>query len=103
MSMPTPPETPRAAALGASVSPRSIEDRVRTVLVEHLGVDPAEVTPDAQLALHLGADSLDLIELTLGLEVEFVIEIPDADARGITTVADIVRYVSARVEGEARS
>lgn len=75
---------------------RTIEDRVRAVIAQELAVDLAEVTSDARLGEQLGADSLDAIELTLRLEEEFAIEIPDAEAEHLVRVGDIVAYVAAR-------
>ena len=73
---------------------QSIEDRVKALLVEHLGIeDPDKVKPDAELIDDLGCDSLDGIELTMALEEEFNIEIQDADVGSVLTVSDIVKLV----------
>jgi len=68
-------------------------DRVKKVVVEQLDVNEDEVTPAASFVDDLGADSLDVVELVMGLEEEFDLEIPDEDAEKITTVADAVKYI----------
>ncbi len=71
----------------------SIEERVKQIIVEQLGVDEAEVTPTASFVDDLGADSLDTVELVMALEEAFEIEIPDEDAEKIRTVQDAVTYI----------
>lgn len=68
-------------------------DRVKEVIVDQLGADEAAVTMDASFVDDLGADSLDIVELIMGLETEFDIEIPDEDAEKIRTVGDAVNYI----------
>ncbi|MBI3962020.1 MAG: acyl carrier protein [Deinococcus sp.] len=68
-------------------------DRVKHLVVEKLGVDAQEVTPDASFIDDLGADSLDTVELIMGLEEEFGLEISDADAEKIRTVKDAVAFI----------
>ncbi len=68
-------------------------DRVKKVVVEQLDVAEDEVTPQASFVDDLGADSLDVVELVMGLEEEFDIEIPDEDAEKITTVQEAVAYI----------
>jgi len=68
-------------------------DRVKKVVVEQLDVAEDEVTPQASFVDDLGADSLDVVELVMGLEEEFDIEIPDEDAEKITTVQEAVSYI----------
>lgn len=63
------------------------------IVVEELGVDPEEVTPEASFIDDLGADSLDVVELVMAFENEFDIEIPDEDAEKIKTVQDAVDYI----------
>ena len=75
-----------------------IFDRVRKVVIEQLGVEEAEVVPEASFIDDLGADSLDLVELIMALEEEFSttdhkVEIPDEDAEKIATVQDAVNYI----------
>ena len=68
-------------------------ERVKQVIVDQLGVDDAAVTMDASFVEDLGADSLDIVELIMGLETEFDIEIPDEEAEKISTVGDAVNYL----------
>lgn len=70
-----------------------IEEKVRAIIAEQLGVKPEEVTPQASFIDDLGADSLDTVELVMALEEEFGIEIPDEDAEKMTTVGDALKYV----------
>ena len=72
----------------------SIEDRVKKIVVEQLGVKEDEVTPNASFVDDLGADSLDTVELVMAFEEAFDIEIPDEDAEKIRTVQDAVDYIS---------
>ncbi|HET8668061.1 MAG TPA: acyl carrier protein [Terriglobales bacterium] len=71
----------------------SVEDKVKQIIVEQLGVDEAEVTPNASFVDDLGADSLDTVELVMAFEEAFDIEIPDDDAEKIKTVSDAVDYI----------
>lgn len=71
----------------------SVESRVREIIVEQLGVNPEQVTPDATFVDDLGADSLDTVELVMALEEEFSLEIPDEDAEKITSVKDAINYI----------
>ena len=68
-------------------------ERVKTVIIDQLSVDADEVTLEASFVDDLGADSLDVVELIMGLETEFDIEIPDEDAEKISTVGDAVEYI----------
>jgi acyl carrier protein len=70
-------------------------DRVKKIIVEQLGVDEAEVTPEASITDDLGADSLDQVELVMAFETEFNIDIPDEEAEKIKTVGDAVTRVDA--------
>ena len=72
---------------------QSIEEKVKGIIVEQLGVDPEEVTVEASFVNDLGADSLDTVELVMALEEEFGIEIPDEDAEKITRVKEAVDYI----------
>jgi acyl carrier protein len=72
----------------------SVEEKVKQIIVEQLGVDEAEVTPNASFVDDLGADSLDTVELVMAFEEAFDIEIPDEDAEKIRTVQDAVDYIS---------
>ncbi len=73
-------------------------DRVKKVVVEQLDVAEDEVTPQASFVDDLGADSLDVVELVMGLEEEFDVEIPDEDAEKITTVQEAVDYIDAKAK-----
>ena len=73
----------------------AVADKVKSIIVEQLGVDEEEVTPDASFVDDLGADSLDTVELVMALEEEFETEIPDEEAEKITTVQQAVDYIKA--------
>lgn len=73
----------------------TIEERVKKIVVEQLGVKEDEVTTTASFVDDLGADSLDTVELVMALEEEFELEIPDEDAEKITTVQQAVEYINA--------
>ena len=75
-----------------------IQNRVKAIIVDKLGVDESEVTPTATLTNDLGADSLDTVELIMELEKEFNITIPDDQAEKITTVGDEIAYVEANAQ-----
>jgi acyl carrier protein len=68
-------------------------DRVKKIVVEHLGVDSEKVTEEASFIDDLGADSLDIVELVMAFEEEFGVEIPDDAAEKITTVKDAIDYI----------
>ena len=76
----------------------SIEDKVKNIIVEQLGVDEKEVKPEAQFVDDLGADSLDVVELVMALEEEFKLEISDEDAEKLTTVRQAVDYIGAHAK-----
>ncbi|MFT5893210.1 MAG: acyl carrier protein [bacterium] len=76
----------------------SIDERVKKIVIEQLGVKEEEVTTTASFVEDLGADSLDTVELVMALEEEFECEIPDEEAEKITTVAQAVDYVNAHIE-----
>ncbi len=71
----------------------SVQERVKQIIVEQLGVDEAEVTPTASFVDDLGADSLDTVELVMAFEEAFNIEIPDEDAEKITSVKEAIEYI----------
>ena len=75
----------------------SLEIKVRNIVAEQLGVDLAEVTPDARILDDLGADSLDVVEMVKSIEEAFDIEVPDQDVEELRTVADVERYVTRSV------
>ena len=70
-------------------------DRVKKIVVEHLGVDAEKVTEEASFIDDLGADSLDIVELVMAFEEEFGVEIPDDAAEKIATVNDAIQYIEA--------
>ncbi len=73
----------------------SIEDRVKKIVVEQLGANEDQVTPEVSFVDDLGADSLDTVELVMALEEEFDMEIPDDQAENIATVNDAISYINA--------
>ena len=75
-----------------------ITSRVKAIIVDKLGVDETEVTPEATFTNDLGADSLDTVELIMELEKEFNITIPDDQAEKIATVGDAIAYVEANAQ-----
>ena len=77
----------------------SVEERVKQIIVEQLGVDESEVTPNASFVDDLGADSLDTVELVMAFEEAFEIEIPDEDAEKIRTVKEAIDYINAHAKG----
>ena len=77
----------------------TIEDRVKKIVVEQLGVAEDQVTPDASFVDDLGADSLDTVELVMALEEEFDTEIPDDEAEKITTVKQAIEFVKTNAAG----
>jgi acyl carrier protein len=76
----------------------SIEEKVKHIIVEQLGVDEAEVKPEAHFVDDLGADSLDVVELVMALEEEFGLEISDEDAEKLTTVKQVIEYIGAHAK-----
>ncbi|MDU1910032.1 acyl carrier protein [Fusobacterium sp.] len=71
-------------------------DKIREIVVEQLGVDAEQVTPEANFVEDLGADSLDTVELIMAFEEEFDVEIPDTDAEKIKTVQDVIDYIESK-------
>ena len=72
-----------------------IKSKVVEIIVDKLGVKESEVLPEASFTAHLGADSLDQVELIMEFEKAFDLQIPDADAEKITTVGDAISYIEA--------
>ena len=72
---------------------KSIDQRIKDIIVEQLGVNADQVTPEAKFIEDLGADSLDTVELVMALEEEFGLEIPDEEAEKLQTVGDVNKYV----------
>ncbi len=77
---------------------KSVADRVKEIIVEQLGVNADQVTPEAKFIEDLGADSLDTVELVMAFEEEFGAEIPDEDAEKLQTVGDVTKYIEERGE-----
>ena len=73
-----------------------LEDRVREIIVDQLGVNAEQVTPEASFIDDLGADSLDSVELIMAFEEEFGAEIPDEDAEKLTTVGAVLDYLKSK-------
>ena len=73
----------------------SVEENVKEIIMDQLGANEADVTPDAHFVDDLGADSLDTVELVMKFEEDFDIEIPDEDAEKIQTVQDAIEYINA--------
>jgi len=73
-----------------------IESKVKDIIVEQLGVNAEQVTPEAKFIEDLGADSLDTVELVMAFEEEFSIEVPDEEAEKLQTVGDVLNYVKER-------
>jgi len=76
----------------------SVQERVKKIVVEQLGVKEDEVTDEASFVDDLGADSLDTVELVMALEEEFKTEIPDEEAEEITTVQQAIEYITANLD-----
>jgi acyl carrier protein len=86
--------------IGGTIRMASVEERVKQIIVEQLGVDEGEVTPSASFVDDLGADSLDTVELVMAFEEAFGIEIPDEDAEKIATVKDAIEYIEKHSKGK---
>jgi acyl carrier protein len=78
------------------MSSSSIEEKVKNIIVEQLGVTAEQVTQQASFIEDLGADSLDTVELVMAFEEEFGVEVPDEDAEKLQTVGDVVKYIEDR-------
>ena len=78
----------------------AVADKVKSIIVEQLGVDEEEVTPDASFVDDLGADSLDTVELVMAFEEAFDVEIPDDEAEKIRTVQDAISYIEAHAKAK---
>lgn len=73
-----------------------VEDKIKAIIVEKLGVDEAEINPEASFTNDLGADSLDIVELVMEFEKQFNVTIPDEDAEKISTVGDAISYLEGK-------
>ena len=83
-----------------ATSDKPVEERVKAIIVEQLGVEENDVIPAAKFIEDLGADSLDTVELVMAFEEEFGIEIPDEDAEKITRVKEAVEYIEAHAKSK---
>jgi len=72
---------------------KSIEEKVKDIIVEQLGVNPEQVTPQASFIEDLGADSLDIVELVMAFEEEFGVDVPDEASEKLQTVGDVIKYI----------
>ncbi len=79
-------------------SMEALTERVNVIIGDQLGVERANLVPEANLLDDLGADSLDVVELVMALEEEFGVEVPDEDVETMRTINDIVQYLGSRVE-----
>ncbi len=80
------------------MSSEEVFEKVKEIIVEQLGVAESSVNMEASFIDDLGADSLDIVELVMGLEEEFDMEIPDTDAEKVATVGDVVEYIKENVK-----
>lgn len=80
------------------MSEKSIEEKVKDIIVDQLGVNPEQVTPTASFIEDLGADSLDTVELVMAFEEEFGVDVPDADAEKLQNVGDVIKYIEEHKE-----
>jgi acyl carrier protein len=78
---------------GKIMADKPIDQRVKDIIVEQLGVKAEQVTPEAKFIEDLGADSLDTVELIMALEEEFGVEVPDEQAEKLLTVGDVTKYI----------
>jgi acyl carrier protein len=92
------PARQKSTPLGRFGNMSTIEERVKKIVIEQLGVKEDEVTANASFVDDLGADSLDTVELVMALEEEFETEIPDEEAEKITTVQQAVDYIKAHTK-----
>lgn len=74
-----------------------IQAKVKEIIMDKLGVEESQITPEASFINDLGADSLDIVELVMGFETAFNIQIPDEDAEKIQNVGDVYKYLEAKV------
>jgi acyl carrier protein len=86
-----------ASVREARMTTKPVEERVREIICDNLGVRPDEVTMEAKFIEDLNADSLDTVELVMAFEEEFGLEIPDEDAEKIISVGDAIRYIKEKV------
>lgn len=75
------------------MSEKSIEEKVKDIIIEQLGVNAEQVTPSASFIEDLGADSLDTVELVMAFEEEFGVDVPDEDAEKLQSVGDVIKFI----------
>jgi len=75
----------------------AVEAKVKEIIMDKLGVEDSQITPEASFTNDLGADSLDIVELVMGFESSFNVSIPDEDAEKITTVGDAIKYLKEKL------
>ena len=80
------------------MSDKSVEEKVKDIIVEQLGVYPEQVVSSASFIEDLGADSLDTVELVMAFEEEFNVEVPDEDAEKLQSVGDVVKYIEEKAK-----
>lgn len=80
------------------MSEKSIEEKVKDIIVEQLGVNAEQVTTNASFIEDLGADSLDTVELVMAFEEEFGVEVPDEDAEKLQSVGDVIKYIEEKAD-----
>ena len=80
-----------------------VEQKVKQIIVEQLGVNPEQVTPQASFIEDLGADSLDIVELVMAFEEEFGVEVPDEEAEKLQTVQDVIDYIKDKAKQQGGS
>ncbi|MEN9468361.1 MAG: Acyl carrier protein [Verrucomicrobiota bacterium] len=80
------------------MSEKSIEEKVKDIIVEQLGVNAEQVTTTASFIEDLGADSLDTVELVMAFEEEFGVEVPDEDAEKLQNVGDVIKYIEEKAD-----
>ncbi|MES2995823.1 MAG: acyl carrier protein [Verrucomicrobiota bacterium] len=78
------------------MSDKSIEERVKEIIVDQLGVNADQVNPEAKFVEDLGADSLDTVELVMAFEEEFDVEVPDEEAEKLQSVGDVINFITAQ-------
>jgi len=81
-----------------SMDAKTVEEKVKNIIVGQLRVEPEQVKPEAQFVNDLGADSLDTVELIMGFEDEFGIDIPDEQAEKIKTVGEAIEHIKAKLK-----
>ena len=80
------------------MSEKSIEEKVKDIIVEQLGVNAEQVTTNASFIEDLGAESLDTVELVMAFEEEFGVEVPDEDAEKLQSVGDVIKYIEEKAD-----